>query len=508
MNDKDFDKIFSDHLKEDLGFPDVDKDWEKLTYRLDTAATDPQAALSRQAFWRRILLGSLLLLLLMNAWQMWRSNVLMGQNTQLLTQLSTLESRLPATTAHTRDTVFINRTDTVYLTNTVVKKVYVPTSVSASNSTLTTVSSPIIPNNSTAQQTANTPSVKTGILAENKALSAQNAPSLMSSSSKTDSQNQEKSPLNDKNTAQSTPSVKTEKDATPAQTAALLETIKRLEDKLQQFENQYLTNKNGLNNGSNDASESNQMMNKKDGVIGTTALADSAKKVVPPPVSKTDTKNTPLSISEPIAGQKPQTPRLFIGVNGGFINYSVKWMSTQGLEIGKNEQSYQVGLKAEYALTDRLRVVFGGDFCPFEFQTFWRDSRYNMPEPQPSAWEKYNSAKVRQELLQGFGGLKFMFTNGRNKWRPFAEVAYAHMLIRPFETVFEYQNKTSLLMRTETMRSPQKTIGKLAMAGGGVEYRFGKRWVGQAEAFYYYDLNRPRRTYDLFGVRSAFFLNF
>jgi hypothetical protein len=483
MNDKDFDKLFNDHLREDLNFPFDDKDWEKLAHRLDNPnPNNANPTSNRSAFWRQLLLGMLLLLLLMNAWQLWRSSAQTRQNEALLNQFSALEARL-STPLHTRDTVFVSRTDTVFLTKTVTKYVKTPANEALLTSNLMPSTQELARDNKVgnAQNRQYPPSVKK----ESTGDSQQAAVGASVDNSKSNTP-QPSSP----NFQILPPSVKNDVPTENPQITSLIATIKSLENKIQQLDSQLISSKNNNLNSS-------------------TQTADSIKKMASLPVKKQDsTQHTPLSISEPLSRTTPQTKRVFVGVNGGLINYAVKWFSAQGVEIGKKEQSYQVGLKAEYALTDRLRVVVGGDFCPFKFQTFWRDNRYNLPEPQPTTWERYNSATARQELVQGFGGIKYMLSNGRNKWRPFAEVAYASMLIRPFKTTYEYQNKTTYALRTETVQSSKQSIGKLLMGSGGVEYRFGKKWVSQAEAFYYYDLNRPRRTYDLFGVRGAVYFNF
>jgi outer membrane protein W len=155
-------------------------------------------------------------------------------------------------------------------------------------------------------------------------------------------------------------------------------------------------------------------------------------------------------------------------------------------------------------------LTAGGDYCPVEFKIFWQDSRYNLPTPQhfyPSV-DKLKSTKATQKLTQGFVGSKYMFTDGSNKWRPYIGAAYTAMKILPFEAEFEVQNTATNVVRTLKAASTGINIANLLLLDGGLEYRFNRRFVAQGEVFYNMDMNRPKKTYDLFGVRGAFLVSF
>ena len=102
-----------------------------------------------------------------------------------------------------------------------------------------------------------------------------------------------------------------------------------------------------------------------------------------------------------------------------------------------------------------------------------------------------------------------MLTDGTKKWRPYVGAGYSAMRILPFETEFTIQNLANpALLRTATASSKSINIANLLLLNGGLEYRFTRHFVAQGEGFYNLDLNRPRKTYDLFGVRGALLFNF
>jgi hypothetical protein len=83
------------------------------------------------------------------------------------------------------------------------------------------------------------------------------------------------------------------------------------------------------------------------------------------------------------------------------------------------------------------------------------------------------------------------------------------MRIMPFEVEYTVQNiATPTNTRTLTASSSGTNIENLLLLNGGLEYRFNRRFVLQGETFYSLELNRPQKTYDFFGVRGAFLVNF
>ena len=89
MNDKDFDKVFGDKLREERSFSSVDKDWELLSSRLGAASqAKKEDNRWRKAAWLLLLLVPFFALLL------GQMNDIKNQNKQLATQLSALQTQL------------------------------------------------------------------------------------------------------------------------------------------------------------------------------------------------------------------------------------------------------------------------------------------------------------------------------------------------------------------------------------------------------------------------------
>ena len=230
-------------------------------------------------------------------------------------------------------------------------------------------------------------------------------------------------------------------------------------------------------------------------LIATRALVDSLSK-------------HPLSIEPQKTDKTLKNNRLYIGLQGGNIRYKTTWKNSIGIDVYKNIESYQAGLKLEYALTEKLRLTAEGNFCPVSFTNYWYDSRYNLPALQYDYQkEKFLKAESKQSLLQGNIGAKYLFTEGSAKWRPFVSAAYTLMRIKPFETKYTYQSLWNSTYREQVLSSEAVNVPNLILLSGGLEYRFSKFWVAQAEAFYYKDINKTHKTFDLFGLRAAVLLN-
>jgi hypothetical protein len=499
MNDKDFDKIFGDRLREERRFKENESDWQRLLARLDAVRRGDMGTVSGDSngFRRWILPLIALLLLLTTGLLFGKLNSMDKSNTELATDMQTLKTQF----VKTHDTIFVTKKDTVFIERQTLNQ----------------------PTNNTFIKAKTFNEVGTDKHTQIQGVQNFNNP-FLKRSKKT-----EPKPVNN---SELTSSSNVEQSITPNE-QALKNKIVELEDKLQMSKNQQLalreeltaltekisktTSEHLLNqslltaNPLNIQDSLNLIIAAKEALIAQL----SAKKAVDSAQSKSETKEIPpLSINAQKAiktAKKPVTSRLFVGVNAGQIYYKATWISaTNNIDIYKNVKSYQAGVKLEYALTDRLRLTAGGDYCPVDFKIFWQDSRYNLPTPQHfyPAVDRLRSSKATQKLAQGFVGSKYLFTDGTNRWRPYVGAAYTAMKILPFEAEFEVQNNATGVMRTLKESSTGRTIANLLLLEGGLEYRFNRRFVAQGEAFYNLDMNRPRKTYDLFGVRGAFLVNF
>ncbi len=502
MNDKDFDKLIGNRLREERQFHDDDSDWQRLAARLDEATSGGNAAIATGKFdtMKRWMLPLSALLLLTTGGLFWGKLAHLDKtNTALMQQIQTLKPQ----NAVFHDTVIITRTDTVFIERN--------TQGNAPKTTYSRVKT----NNSSLSETVLEQKRKT-INKRSIPLSTTYPPSQLTTSTTI-------------STTNNAANFNTEKQ--------LLNKITDLENKLQVSENQRFATDLALKIAEEKVVQLQQeafartseswedMVTKNDKLnILSGIKSDSIKllakllteKITPDSATLQSKiyKTGPLSIiaSNTIkTSRKPSTPRLFAGLGGGLINYKAMWANAQGLTIARNEQSYQAGLKLEYALTDRLRLTANGDYCPFNFEIFWQDARYNLPIPERfyPQYERVKSSKANQKLAQATIGTKYLLTDGTKKWRPYLGAGYSAMRILPFETEFMIQNLTNpALLRTAKTSSKSINIANLLLLNGGLEYRFTRHFVAQGEGFYNLDLNRPRKTYDLFGVRGALLFNF
>jgi hypothetical protein len=505
MNDRDFDKTFGDRLREERRFNEDDSDWQRLMRRLDAVTGgDAAAVIGNSNTFRRWFLPLIALLLLLTTGLLFgKLNNLDKTNTALMEQMKTFKTQVTAT----HDTVFITKTDTIFIeqnaTRTSFKTSFIKSKTDNSNSSNTANYAQLNKSNN-------------GRLVNPKFNNASNNSELITPNSNANFNSKQLINAHEKELKDRINELESKLQDSENQRLASDERLKELEDKVNKKSLETSSIETGFVNQVGEKSRDNReelksIIASKDSIIAKLT----AQKMVDSTTTLAKLKDKgPLSIEAKNTikiSKKPTTPRLFAGVSGGLIYYKSTWVSPQNnVNIYRNEKSYQAGLKLEYALTDHLRLTAGGDFCPFDFKIFWQDSRYNLPTPMhyyPSV-DKIKSSKALQQLAQGSIGAKYLFTDGTKRWRPYVGAAYTAMKILPFETEFEVQNVASGAVRTLTESSSGLTIANLLLLDGGLEYRFNRRFVVQGEAFYNLDMNRPQKTYDLFGVRGAFLLNF
>ncbi|MBL7814369.1 MAG: autotransporter outer membrane beta-barrel domain-containing protein [Saprospiraceae bacterium] len=459
MSDKEFDKIFGDKLRAERSFSSIDSDWGNLAKRLDeTAVVTEKEKKHRIATWLWLL--PFLLILPITTLLVVQMNDLKQQNKQLAEKLEAVQNQL---NTRTYDTIY--KVDTVFITQS---RGDAPKTKSTFHSSKIHKPTPSISNEFSTPKNLQT-------------LPLEQSTSSMSFVESTFSSGTSKTTMSD-----TTPSKRI---------AELLEKLADLDKQIAGL-HQELAGSKTQAAALTECSAQQDMLKKQ--LLAWTNLVDSLQK-------------HPLSSQTLKSENKDKTlknNRLFIGLKGGQIKYKTEWVNTVGVEIYKNLNSYQAGVSLEYALSDKLRVTASGDFCPVSYQIFWQDSRYNLPALQyDAAKEKYQKAESKQTFLQANMGVKYFFTESDNKWRPYIGTAYTLMHIRPFSTKFTYVPLWGTGSREQTVQSEAFNIPNLLLANGGLEYRFSKNMVAQAEAFYYKDINKKAKTFDLLGLRAAVLLN-
>lgn len=448
MNDKDFDKIFSKKLKEEKSLPIDERSWEALASRLDE--NDHKKGVvgmkTRPLAW---LLPLLLLLLGMNVWSFLKINQAEKQNLILSNEIKELKSVVLK-----RDTIiqtqYIYKTDTVFINAPTPKRAIKALSLNLNK------------NKNLSLFATNTPPSVFEIFEpfseEKQALKDNKIPLIESHNSDKrgnkiiQKENFETSPVG-------MPLAK------PYNYPAVINSLPLLK-----------------------------------------GLAIEEIKAKPEIILLT----YPISAAPPIIENR-KINRFYIGSSAGFINYHTLWRNKDGLEIGRNEKSYQVGLKMEYALTANWRVTASTDYCPYNFNIKWLDNRYNLP-PTPTYYNPttstLNSIVGSQKLYLGALGVKYVFTQN-SRWQPYIGTAYTAMRIEPFEAEYTFTHTaTNKTYANTTHLKGGATIQKIALLNGGMEFRFNKHIVAQGEGFYYKDMNKVKKTFDLFGLRGAILVGF
>ncbi len=235
------------------------------------------------------------------------------------------------------------------------------------------------------------------------------------------------------------------------------------------------------------------------------------EKVLTPVVSNKvkEVPRLPAMTSPSPITQSALTNRFFMGASAGLIYYHSAWLNKDNIEIFRNERSYQVGLKTEYAVTHNWRVTLAGDYCPFDFHIYWQDKRYNLPDA-PTYYTnnpnlKFKSVQATQSLIQGSLGIKY-YLKSNNNWRPFVGGAYTTMRILPFQAEYEFL-ETNRSVYGKAIQNTV-TVNNILMLNAGLEYRLNPQLHAQVDIFYNKDMNKTQKTYNLFGLRSILLFGF
>ena len=446
MNDKDFDKFFSKGLSEEPKNAYDERDWENLAQKLDAHNAPVVVPPTAVNKGKTLWLALLLLLSLgVNGWSSLKANEAEHRNETLLNELKSLKTIIENQNKQTEIKTIIQR-------DTVIIYKYLP-----------------VPSN----------------LNERKRL------------------------ISPFNLSEHTPSFIPSGVFLPK--GQLFEGKNK---KLSAAENTQLVDNQLINKEKGNYLDKTSSEEDKSNVVSRLAINDflplknerllmalkSQKEVTPPQLSALKYLS---SIIKPVPSN-----RFFIGPSGGLIYYHASWLNKDNIEVFRNEKSYQVGLKMEYALSNHWRVVLGGDYCPFNFQIYWQDSRYNLPQPtayftnNPNI--KFISVKAKQSLVQGSLGIKHYFTG--NRFRPYIGGGYAIMRILPFEAEYEYLEGNKVVYTKPFQNTI--TINNLLMLNGGFEYRLNARLFAQMDVFYNKDINKTQKTYDLFGLKGTLLFGF
>jgi hypothetical protein len=473
MNDREFDKHFREGLSGEIEHPFDDKLWDSLSQRLDEhdkgtgvlggAMSSEAGSGFRHLYW----LAPLFLLLLgTNAWYMWNAQKTQQDNEKLMGEMRSLKTVLEK-----RDTVV--KTKIIYKTDTI----YIDRKTSGFERKISSAS-------------------------KSSFFDSERGPSVFYT------KKSEKTPLELTANKINKASAETENPKTDLSTVP--------QKPIESIDNQSVKKEESTNKivGNNVIPiEKEEEIETEIGYKGMATQTTATEKLpllmplmMPLPMLQ---KQNVLAALNALPIQKPVPfKRLYFGLTGSWLNYQTAWLNNAGLEVYRTEQSYQVGLRMEYAFNDNFRLMLGSDYCPFSFNISWKDDRYNLPDI-PAEYlrsHKMKSVEANERLLNGFLGAKYIFNGIRA--RPYLGLAYSAMKILPYEATYHMQNLWTQADTDVAVPYSGATISNLMMLTGGYEFKIGGRFVAQTEAFFYKDLNKEQKMFDLFGVRATVLARF
>ncbi len=450
MDDKDFDKLFSDKLKDGLPYTSNDRSWDELADQLDAHDRDNKQVVGG-AWWQNKNLLWLAPLFLATVggiwWALTSTSNKSNQNTVLINELQQVKTLLEQ-----KDTVYIEKV--IYKTDTVVRYKYLSqprqTDNKLPNDSNIFAPKPTKVNADSPQSNLQTPQfLRIKNLNINKG-----KPDFTVSKSRSDD------------------------FLTKTDTSFLYQN-----SETKQQVKPEITSKSPVFSEKMGAPK--QELTEKSTVDSVSKITDSA------PVSpQIETKTT-------------KQARFFIGVNAG-----AQFLATpqcQGIKNG----SFQYGVRIEAALSDAWRVQLGGNYARLDIETSQLDDRYNLPAmPAQFQNDDYAMQAVTavQPQWQAYLGVKYMM--GKKRLRPFVGVAYAMTYVGQHDALYHVHNRRSGSQEVGSSLHPGVTLYNLMQLTGGFELKLNRFLSFQTEGFFNKDLNKTAKSCDNFGVRGGLFFRF
>ena len=443
MNEREFDKLFSDKLNEEGDFPNKDMVKRRVFTRLDT--TLPMDNIGKGSFTKY--LWMLPLLLLMGGWngcQWWQLRALQQENLSLKTDIQGLKTTSSAS-FHSDTTIY--KTRTIHQIDTIYKTVYIIEK--AQNDKKTADNAPII-STSIENKIAENVENKTGnkLVKDTTIATINSQKAILNKESKdliTDSETIKQADILIKNdslkTAISESSFKDSLNKKPQN--SLSETVDTtvLKEKIVQ-----------IKEPAQDSFE--QTLNKK------TTLEESAQK---PIIKKFKLNNT------------------YLGLKTGVSAFVIPAESFK--------LSRWLGVAGETALSDKWRVQLSADWSSFNFDDNTLISPLNLKDiPPPSIDYVFKHVEGEQRAVHLGLGFNYHFKT-KTRVHPLATIGYMYRIIPSFEAKYEFENTVTGDERYETLKT-ERHIDHWLNIGLGGEIPIRTRWLARLNLDYAVDINK------------------
>ncbi len=513
MNEGEFDKIISKKLKEEgTDYPNLDANWQKIKDKMvqlhDSKPTpggvvvlpnSVKNGFSQKRWLLPAMLSSLLLLLGVNGWFLWRLTQTTEKNAL------TSEKQKAGQSARLYDTII--ETKVIYRFDTIYKKVIIVQPISAESNLKTSLIEP-----------KNTPSVK----------EAKSDPSLSYDKFVDGTMAQKEKDKSRVQNAFNTPKtgkIEEEKRAHDAskdlitveksnettnyisnsQASALSfkqETIEKTPNAEvdKQTMNSPLTNRQDTNfltdSSRNKANEHIDSLN----IDAKSPLEDTLK------YTKALYDSLELKPSESLQNIINALPKKVIvdhyvgGLQGG-----VSWFIPTKTGINANEW---YGLSGEIAFKRGLRLSVSLDNVQNHFKTTTRDAILNLPTDPPMT-ENYNLKYIEgssSSVLAGIG-LSYLFKSER-RISPFVSVGFARRWVLPYSLEFEFTNKMTGEERSFKIDDTRYHQDNWFNMGFGFETTLESKFLIRLKTEYIYDPNHGLEGINQFLLRGGIFYRF
>jgi hypothetical protein len=441
MNERDFDKLFSDKLNEEGDFPNKDMVKRKVFTRLDTTLPMDNGGGGFIKY-----LWVLPLLLLMGGWngcQWWQLRALQQENLSLKTDIQGL--KMTSSASFNADTTIyktrtIHQIDTIYKTVYIIEKAQGDKKIANNTSIISTFIESKTAKN-IENKTENKPIKDT-------AIAIINAPNVIlnknSKSITSDSENIKRADILMKNdsikTVISEFSLKDSVNKKSQNSLSETEDTTVLKGKIAQ-----------IKEPTQDSFE--QTLNKK-----TTLEEDNQKPII----------------------KKFKLNDTYLGLKTGISAFATP---------SELKLSNWLGVAGETALSDKWRVQLSADWSSLNFDNNTLISPLNLKDiPPPSNDYVFKHVEGEQRAVHLGLGFNYHFKT-KTRVHPLAAIGYMYRIIPSFEAKYEFENTITGDERYEIIKTEQHIDHWLNIGLGG-EIPIRTRWLARLNLDYAVDINK------------------
>lgn len=170
-------------------------------------------------------------------------------------------------------------------------------------------------------------------------------------------------------------------------------------------------------------------------------------------------------------------PKSFsLGIGGGYLYPTNENIS--------NKEGYDLAIQGSISFSKKLRMWFEASYLRLHLEEVNLNNKFGIPNiPLPNDDYTFEKASTDYPLLQYGVGMKYLF-NTKKRIRPFIGIGFGVANVQPYEVEYEYLDLAGNEVIIPRDFSSQGKQSNQWIINSGLEYQFGKRWLGQIEGFY------------------------